>query len=61
MGGTTGTNADAIGILRGGVRMGLLSVPLKYMHTPIEMMDLADCEATASCWRRILSEVGKGE
>lgn len=61
MGGTTGTNADAIGTLCGGVRMGLLSVPLKYMHTPIEMIDLADCEAAAQLLAAYLSEVGKGE
>ncbi|MBC8609935.1 Putative aminopeptidase ysdC [uncultured Ruminococcus sp.] len=61
MGGATGTNADAIGVLRGGVRMGLLSVPLKYMHTPIEMVDLSDCEATARLLAAFLSEIGKGE
>lgn len=61
MGGTTGTNADALGILRGGVKMGLLSVPLKYMHTPIEMVDIADIESTAKLLATFLSQVGKGE
>lgn len=59
MGGTTGTNADAIGVTRGGVRMGLLSVPLRYMHTPVEVIDLADCEAAAQLLAAFLTEIGK--
>lgn len=47
MGGKTGTDADVIGTARTGVRTALLSVPLQYMHTPIEVVDTADIEATA--------------
>ena len=41
----TGTDADAIHVSRAGVPTGLVSVPLRYMHSPVEMVDLADVEA----------------
>lgn len=47
MGGETGTNADAVGVTRGGVRCGLLSIPERYMHTPVEVLELEDIESTA--------------
>jgi len=43
--GPTGTDARAIQMGRGGVATGLVSVPLRYMHTPSEMIDLADAES----------------
>lgn len=43
---TTGTNADEVTITRGGVRTEVVSVPLRYMHTPIEVVEMADVEAT---------------
>lgn len=48
MNGKTGTDADNIGVSRGGVKTVTLSIPLKYMHTPTEVIDLRDVEATAS-------------
>lgn len=60
MGGMTGTNADAIGVLRGGARMGLLSIPLRYMHTPVEMIDLNDCEHTAQLLAAYIEQIGEG-
>jgi endoglucanase len=42
----TWTDADAIQIARGGIPAGLISVPVRYMHSPVEMVDLADVEAT---------------
>lgn len=42
----TGTNADEFIISRGGVASGLLSIPLRYMHTPVEMLDIDDVKAT---------------
>lgn len=47
MSGSSGTNAWPIQIARGGVATGVLSVPLRYMHTPNEVIDLADVDATA--------------
>ncbi len=41
----TGTDARALQMGRGGVATGLVSIPLRYMHTPSEMVDLEDVEA----------------
>ena len=43
---STSTDADAIQISRTGIPTGLVSVPLRYMHSPVEMVDLGDLEAT---------------
>lgn len=43
----TGTDADAIFKSRGGVASGLVSVPNRYMHTPIEVIHLDDLENCA--------------
>lgn len=45
--GGSGTDAWAIQLARGGVATGLVSVPLRYMHTPIEVLNLKDLEAAA--------------
>ena len=47
MGGDTGTNSDALAVTRSGVRTGLVSIPLRYMHTPAEVVDLRDVENAA--------------
>jgi endoglucanase len=41
----TGTDARALQVGRAGVATGLISVPLRYMHTPSEVVDLEDVEA----------------
>ncbi len=43
----TSTDADAIYLSRAGVATGVLSVPNRYMHSPNEMVSLADLEQTA--------------
>jgi endoglucanase len=45
--GATGTDANAIQISRSGVAAGLVSIPNRYMHTPVEVCDLSDLEACA--------------
>ncbi|MCL2513378.1 MAG: M28 family peptidase [Oscillospiraceae bacterium] len=47
MGRRTGTNADLIALSRKGVKTGLLSVPLRNMHTAAEIIDPQDIEAAA--------------
>jgi endoglucanase len=42
----TSTDADVLQISRAGIPTGLVSIPLRYMHSPVEMVDLADVEAT---------------
>lgn len=41
----TGTDANAIQLSRGGKPAALVSVPLRYMHTPVEALALVDVEA----------------
>jgi putative aminopeptidase FrvX len=43
----TGTDADAIHFSRAGVPTGLVSVALRYMHSPVEMVQLSDVDACA--------------
>ena len=43
----TGTDADAIYASRRGVPTGLVSVPLRYMHSPVEMATVEDILAAA--------------
>ncbi|HEY3323285.1 MAG TPA: M42 family metallopeptidase [Planctomycetota bacterium] len=43
-GGATGTDANAIQVSRRGVAAGLVSIPNRYMHSPIEMVSLRDVE-----------------
>lgn len=47
MGSRTATNADDIAASRSGVPCGLLSIPLKNMHTPVEIVDVRDVETVA--------------
>jgi putative aminopeptidase FrvX len=43
----TGTDADAIHLSRAGIPTGLVSVPLRYMHSPVELGSLGDMDAAA--------------
>lgn len=44
---STGTDADAIHLSRGGVATGIISIPNRYMHSPNEMIALSDVENAA--------------
>jgi putative aminopeptidase FrvX len=44
----TSTDADVLQISRSGIPTGVVSIPLRYMHSPVEMVDLADVEATVA-------------
>lgn len=43
----SGTDADAVFVSRSGVATGLVSIPNRYMHTPVEIIHLEDLENTA--------------
>jgi len=40
----TGTDADSYQVSKTGIPTGLVSIPLRYMHSPVEMVDLHDVE-----------------
>lgn len=46
-GGHTGTNADVITISQTGIKTSLLSIPLKYMHSPVEVVDVKDIDSVS--------------
>jgi len=43
----TGTDANVMQLNKAGMATALVSVPNRYMHTPVEVVSLADVEATA--------------
>lgn len=45
--GGTGTDANAMQISGPGIATGLVGIPLRYMHTPCELLDLDDVVNTA--------------
>ncbi len=45
-GGATRTDADSIHLSRAGVHTAVVSIPLRYMHSPVELVELADVDAT---------------
>ena len=47
-GGDTGTDLDAVRLTREGVPGGVVSIPLRYMHSPNEQLDPDDLEACAA-------------
>ena len=57
MNGKTGTNADHITISKGGVPSALVSLPQRYMHTPVEVVDIRDIENCAKLIAEFLERV----
>ncbi len=51
-----GTDAGAIHLTRGGVLAGIVSVPCRYIHSPISTLRLSDIELTS----RFVTELVKG-
>lgn len=47
MGGKTGTDADVVSVSQSGVAACTVSIPIKYMHTPVEAVNIEDIENTA--------------
>ena len=56
--GRTGTNAHVTAISREGIPTALISIPLRYMHTASEVIDLSDCLETAKLIAAFVKELG---
>lgn len=54
----TSTDADAIQMSRSGIPTGLVSIPLRYMHSPVELVDLDDVEATVELLAAFAERLG---
>jgi endoglucanase len=53
----TGTDANAIQLSRGGKAAALVSIPLRYMHTPTEVLALKDLEAAVKLLTRFVLDL----
>jgi putative aminopeptidase FrvX len=56
-GGGTGTDANAMQLNQAGMATGLLSIPLRYMHTPCEVVSLEDIDNTARLMAAFIERV----
>jgi endoglucanase len=54
-----GTDAARLAKTGGGVPAGVISVPARYIHSPLSMIDLGDFENTVKLVSKILEE-GEG-
>ncbi len=55
--GATGTDANAIQISRAGVAAALISIPNRYMHTPVELVSLDDLENCAKLIAETVAQI----
>jgi len=55
----TGTDANVIQLTRSGVATGLVSIPLRYMHTPVEVISLEDLENTVKLLKAFILRVDR--
>lgn len=53
----TGTDANVMQLSRGGVATALVSVPLRYMHTPVETLCLTDVDNTVRLLAGVLYRI----
>jgi len=54
----TGTDANSIQVSRSGVATGLVSIPNRYMHSPVEVVSLADLDRSADLLARFAESLG---
>ena len=61
MSNTSGTDTDAIFWTRGGIASALISLPNRYMHSPVEVVSLKDLELIPQLLAAFVWSVKKGE
>jgi endoglucanase len=61
MSSTSGTDTDAIFWTRGGIASALISLPNRYMHSPVEVVSLKDLEKIPELLAAFASSLKKGE
>lgn len=57
MPGQSGTDAWAVQVTRAGIPTGLLGIPIRYMHTAVETVVLADIDRTARLLAAFISRL----
>lgn len=57
-GGSTHTDADVVHFSRSGVPTGVVSIPLRYMHSPVEMVQLSDVHTAAQLLAAFAQRLG---
>lgn len=57
----TGTDANVMQLARGGVATALVNVPLRYMHTPVEVLDLDDLDAAIRLLAALCARIEPGQ
>jgi putative aminopeptidase FrvX len=61
MSATSGTDTDAIFWTRGGIASALISLPNRYMHSPVELVSLKDLEKIPQLLAAFALSLKKGE
>ena len=61
MSNTSGTDTDVIFWTRGGIASGLISLPNRYMHSPVEVVSLKDLEQIPQLLAAFALSLRKGE
>jgi endoglucanase len=56
--GASGTDTDAIFLAGGGIPSGLVSLPIRYMHTTVEMARLSDLEQIPRVFAGFCEDLG---
>lgn len=57
----TGTDTDSIYVSRNGVASALVSLPLRYMHSPVETAALSDVEDTIKLLVELIESLKPGD
>lgn len=61
MSASSGTDTDVIFWTRGGIASALISLPNRYMHSPVEVVSLKDLEMIPELMAAFVQSVKKGE